>query len=528
MRSGRTFIGVLGISACGILGCGLLIAGSSQMPAQREPGPVVKTDAGGVEGVTERGVIAFKGIPYAAPPIGELRWREPQPRAAWSGVRPADRYSDACIQTPGLSAANGGDPGPLSEDCLYLNVWTPKLDPSAKLPVMVWIHGGAYVFGAGGMPIYEGAPLAHRGAVAVTLNYRLGQLGFFAHPALEKSNPNGPANFGLLDQIFALQWVQRNIAQFGGDPGNVTILGQSAGAKSVLALFASPMARGLFHKGIAMSSYGLPDVTRAKAIEAGTHVATALGLKGADATLAELRAVPAARFGSLKGQAVSTSPVPISGDPVLPQSVQDTFAAGTEAPLPLIVGNTSDDASVVVAFGVDPAKVIASLRSAGVFVKLLYPGIKDDAELGRQVARDLVFTMPARFTADRHSKLAPTWRYYFDYTAVKERARFPHGVPHGGEIVYALDTGEIYGPTRKFFTDEDRAYAERVSDYWFEFARTGEPSARGGPSWGAHSDKQDRTVRFGPTMVVENNFMKARLNTFIGGIKVLGSIANRK
>ena len=238
---------------------------------------VVKTQGGDVQGVAERDVVAFKGIPYAAPPVGNLRWREPQPATAWPGVRKGDAYGTACIQKPGLSQANGGDPGPLSEDCLYLNVWTPKADPAARLPVMVWIHGGAYIFGGGSLPLYDGAPRAKKGAVVVTLNYRLLQLGFFAHPALQKENPGGPANFGLLDQIAALRWVQRNIAEFGGNPGNVTILGQSAGGKSVLALFASPLARGLFQKGIAQSSYGVPDATTAKALQAGIKAADALG-----------------------------------------------------------------------------------------------------------------------------------------------------------------------------------------------------------------------------------------------------------
>jgi para-nitrobenzyl esterase len=393
---------------------------------------------------------------------------------------------------------------------------------------MVWIHGGAYIFGAGGMTLYDGTPLAGKGAVVVNLNYRLAQLGFFAHPALEKENPNGPTNFGLLDQIAALRWVQQNIASFGGDPGNVTIVGQSAGAKSVLALLASPLARGLFQKAIAMSSYAIPDATRTKALEAGVKVADALGLKGAGATAAELRAVPAEKFGQLKGQGLSNAPVPISGDKVLPQSIQDTFAAGKEAPVPLILGDTSDDASVVKAFGIDPAETIQKLRASGIFVKPLYPGVRGDSELGRQVTRDLLFTMPVRWIADRHAKLASSWRYYFDYTAVKERAKFPDGVPHGAEIVYPLDTGDIYEGTKNVFTNEDREFARRVSDYWFEFARTGKPASKGSPEWPNDDGRQDKTMLFGQTLDVRTNFMKFRLNRFIGAMKLLGAISNRK
>jgi len=198
----------------------------------------VRTQSGIVEGVVDADVMSFKGIAYAAPPVGELRWKEPRSPGSWDGTRKADAYGNACIQTPGVSAKAGGDPGPLSEDCLYLNVWTPRTQPAARLPVIVWIHGGAYVFGAGGLPGYNGAPLAKKGAVVINLNYRLGALGFFAHPALERESTGGPANFGLLDQIAALEWVQRNIAAFGGDPGNVTIIGQSAGRRAFSRCFA--------------------------------------------------------------------------------------------------------------------------------------------------------------------------------------------------------------------------------------------------------------------------------------------------
>jgi para-nitrobenzyl esterase len=518
---GKRWSVVIGLSAL------LVSTGFAQSAVPGPAGPIVRTQSGSVEGVARDGVTSFKGIPYAAAPVGELRWKAPQAAAWWEGVRKADAYGNACIQTPGLSAANGGEPGALSEDCLYLNVWTPRADASAKLPVMVWIHGGAYLFGAGGLSIYDGTSMAKKGAVVVNLNYRLGALGFFAHPALEKEAPGGPANFGLLDQIAALEWVQRNIAQFGGDPANVTIFGQSAGAKSVLAMFCSPRARGLFQKGIAMSSYTVPDAMRATALERGARVAEALGLRGAGATAVELRAVPGEKFGQLQGAELSNSPVPIAGDEVLPQSIADTFAAGKEAPLPLILGSTSDDASVVMAFGVDPAKLIQSIRGAGILVKVLYPGVKDESQLGRLLARDAVFTMPVRWNADRHSKLAPTWRFYFAYTAIRERAKYPHGVPHGAEIAYALDTGDIHEGTQDIFTDHDWAYARTVSDYFFEFARTGKPSVQHGPAWPNHDAGQDRTMDFGTSIAVQPNFMKDRLNALIRVAKLLQAVSGR-
>ena len=496
--------------------------------AHAQSAPIVKMQAGDVQGVAEQNVFTFKGIPFAAPPVGELRWREPRPAASWQGLRKADVYGNACIQVPGLSEANGGSPGSLSEDCLYLNVWTPKTDPAAKLPVLVWIHGGAFVFGSGAVNLYNGAPLATKGAVVVTINYRLAQLGFFAHPALEKESPGGPANFGLLDQIAALAWVKANIAQFGGDPGNVTILGQSAGGRSVLALFASPLARGLFHKGIAQSSYVVPDARRTKTLEVGTKVADSLGLNGASATAAQLREVPADKFGELKEQGLSTSPVPISGDKVLPQSVQATFAAGKQALLPLILGNTSDDSSVVLAFGIDPATVLKRLGAAGFLVRALYPGVKDQNELARQATRDVVFTMPARWVADRHAKRAPTWRYYFNYTAVKARAKALTGVPHGAEIAYFLNTVDIFEGTKDIVTAEDREVARRASDYVFEFARTGQPAASDSPAWPRHSARRDKTLIFGENVAVQTRFMRTRLNVFLGVSRIVDRVLGRR
>lgn len=498
-------------------------------PVAAQTAPIIKTQSGDVQGIAERGVFAFKGIPYAAPPVGNLRWREPGPAAAWQGVRKADAYGHACMQIPGLSEENGGAPGPLSEDCLYLNVWTPNADSGAKLPVMVWIHGGAYVFGSGSLPLYIGAPLAKKGAVIVTINYRLAQLGFFAHPALDKENPGGPANFGLLDQIAALRWVKQNIVAFGGNPGNVTIFGQSAGGKSVLALFASPLARGLFHKGIAMSSPALPDATRAKALEVGAKVADAVGLKGAAATAAELRAVPAEKFGMLKGQGPSNAPLLIGGDKALPRSILDTFASRQEATVPLILGNTSDDSSVISAFGIDPAKVFANMRAAGLLVRVLYPGVTDANDRARQAARDLIFSMPVRRLADLHSRRTPTWRYYFDYTAVANRPQFPNGVPHGGDIPYFMDTGDIFEGTKDIFTDADREFARRTSEYLVTFARTGKPLAGGAPEWPSHrARREDRTMLLGKEIKAETNFMRARLNAMIGVAGVLSSVLSRQ
>jgi para-nitrobenzyl esterase len=271
-----------------VLAAGLLVC----MAAVAHAGPTAATASGRVEGTEVDGVAVFKGLPYAAAPVGALRWRAPQPAPAWQNTRDATRYGPACTQKRGPSLEGGGDVGPTSEDCLFVNVWTPNAEPGAALPVMVWIHGGAFVIGSGSLPFTDGTVLARRGVVVVSFNYRLGPLGFVVHPALEReaTAQPAPANFGLQDQIAALRWVQRNIAAFGGDPKRVTIFGESAGAQSVLALMASPPARGLFQHAIAQSPYGLPSHTRDKARGTGNKLADALGLRGARASAAQLRA----------------------------------------------------------------------------------------------------------------------------------------------------------------------------------------------------------------------------------------------
>jgi len=286
-----------------------------------------------------------------------------------------------------MSLENGGDPGRLEEDCLYLNVFSPRLERTARLPVMMWIHGGALIFGSGGLPIHDGTALACRDVVVVTINYRLGALGFFAHPGLDRETPGGPVNFGLLDQITALRWVRSKIEAFGGDPAKVTIAGQSAVAQSVLALMASPLAAGLFSGAIAQSPYGRPIHSRSKAKKTGIALATAMGLSGAQASAAFLRSIPADRLAE-HGQKFSLAPNFIVGDKAIPIPFFEAFQKGREHPVPLIVGSNSADASVVELFGVDSAVLLQKMGKARIFVRALYPGVSDQKQLGREVARD--------------------------------------------------------------------------------------------------------------------------------------------
>jgi para-nitrobenzyl esterase len=488
----------------------------------------VKIQAGEIQGTLENNLVVFKGIPYAAPPLGELRWQTPQPVTPWGEVRKADAFGDACIQPlPGPNSVGAEGLGPQSEDCLYLNVWTPTTDPNAKLPVMFWIHGGALVIGAGSLPLYDGASLAERGAVVVTINYRLGPLGFFTHPALDAQDSGGAVNFGFYDQIAALKWVQENIAQFGGDPNNVTIFGESAGAQSVLTHFASPLSRGLFHKGIAESSYSIPAHTRTAAQKVGIAVVDAVGLDGADATLQDLRAVPADKFQGILSKATTLAPVFVVGDAAIPDSILNVFQKGTQAQVPLIIGSNSDEATVATAFGVDPGKLIEQMGLARVAVKALYPGVNDNEQLGSDLIRDLLFTSWVKRIADLHAEHAPSWRYYFSYVPVNLRNKEP-GVPHGGELVFVFDTGDIAPQYKGVFTDADREMARQVGDYWFEFAKTGKPDAEGQPEWVGASRTSDETIEFGDTVAMQKNMMRARLDVFIGLFRILGGLLERE
>ena len=483
------------------------------------------TSSGQVQGEQQAdGIAVFRGLPYAAPPVGPLRWREPQPVPPWAGVRPASSFGRACPQKPGLSLEGGGDPGRLSEDCLYLNVWAPT-GASSPRPVMVWLHGGALIFGAGSLALYDGTALARQGVVVVTVNYRLGPLGYFVHPALERAAPGGPVNFGLLDQIAALRWVRQNIAAFGGDPQQVTVFGQSAGAQSVLALMASPLARGLFQRAIAQSPYGIPSHSREQARQTGIRVAEAVGLPGAQATAEQLRAVPAERFADLQGPGLSLAPSLIVGDAAMPRPLLASFQAGQQAAVPLIIGSNSNETSVALAFGLEPAALVKKLGAARILVKPLYPGVADDAELGRQVVRDVAFTAFAQRIAVLHATRAPTFRYYFDRLPAQQQGREP-GVAHGGEVPAVFGTGDACACLAVGLTDADRRAWQGLAERWVAFAQRGKPELAAGPAWAPDSRWRPTVLTFGPeAQQLQPGFMAQRLNTLILGLKFVGRSA---
>lgn len=502
----------------------LLIAALPQWAHAADGAPRAVTAQGEVEGVQVDDIAVFRGLPFAAPPVGALRWREPQPAAGWAGVRQATVAGYACPQKRGLSLEGGGDPGELSEDCLYLNVWAPRAEPEQRRPVMVWLHGGALIFGAGSLPLYDGTALARQGVIVVTVNYRLGPLGYFVHPALERAAPGGAANFGLLDQIAALQWVQKNIAAFGGDAQQVTVFGQSAGAQSVLALMASPKARGLFQRAIAQSPYGLPSHTRAQARASGVKVADALGLPGAHASLGQLRAVPAEQLAALEGQHLSLAPSLIVGDAAVPRTILAAFQAKQQMAVPLIVGSTSNETSVALAFGLNPGALVKKLGKARIMLGPLYPGVVEDVELGRQVVRDVAFSAFARRIAVLHAPRAPTWRYYFDQLPAGDRGREP-GVAHGGEVTAVFGTGDICACLKVPLTDADRNLWQGISSRWATFAKTGKPDVVAGPVWPTDSLWRPVVIEFGDTTEAKPGFMAQRLNTLILGLKFVGRSA---
>ena len=512
------------VQLASILAFAALAIGSAAQAADA----IIATREGAVRGREDAGLSTFKGLRYAAAPVGERRWQPPQPLAPWVGTRDAQDFGLACMQKPGLSIESGaGDPGAMGEDCLTLNVWTPDASPATKLPVMVWIHGGALVFGSGRVPGYDGAALARRGAVVVTLNYRLAALGFFAHPAIA-GKPGSPVNFGLLDQIAALQWVQRNIAAFGGDPDRVTIFGQSAGAQSVLALFASPLAKGLFQQGIAQSPYGIPSHTRTKARATAGGIATALGLKGEAATAAELRALPAEAIVALNDKGQTLAPSFIVGDAAVPVPILTAFQRGIEHPLPLVIGSTSDDGSVAVAFGVDPSQLVQRIGASRIALRALYPKDIDDTRLGRETMRDVLFTTFARRIAYLHSARAPTWRYFFSYAPPDPGRQTAFGVPHGGEIAFTMDTVDLCQCVGSPVTDTDRAVSAHASRRWFDFARSGTPVPQDATAWPPDTRRAPVVLQMDATPQVQRYFMRARLDAFTAALKLVGAVADTR
>lgn len=458
--------------------------------------PIVKLHEGRLSGIALGGVAAFRGIPYAAPPVGTLRWRPPQPAARWPGLRTADRVGAICPQAYN-GADNGVGPLPMSEDCLTLNIYTPSLQPPSPLPVMLWIHGGGLVNGSATAALYDGTELARQGVVVVTINYRLGRLGFFAHPALSRERPTElKANFGLMDQLAALRWVRRNIAAFGGDPGNVTIFGESAGGYAVNLLMISPAARGLFHRALSESGLGRgpwvhlnhrgPRGERS-AEAAGAAFAASFGIASGDS--AALRALPLARI-MAAGEPRNGETVVIDGK-LVPDAVDAVFARHGEAPVPYLLGyNAFEFPWETVAKAGRRAAELARSPAAKTSVQRAYASPE---AFDAHFVSDWIFVEPARLLARLHSQTgAQTYLYRFAVLSDAARSQYSEA-PHASDRQYVFKTLAASPWTTGAM---DAAAAAAISAYWVAFAKNGDPNGEARVPWPAYSAGDDRLLEF--------------------------------
>jgi para-nitrobenzyl esterase len=514
-------VAVLGISP-------LAVAAGSDRSTDR----IVRIDSGLVAGAPGRqaGVTVFKGIPFAAPPTGQRRWQAPQPVEPWEGVRAGDRFGAVCYQphqrerTPNNRAVDLPDSPPLSEDCLYLNVWARRLDARAKRPVMVWIYGGAYTEGAGSTPYNHGDTFAARDVVYVSFNYRLGALGFLAHPELTRESPQrASGNYALLDTLAALQWVQRNIAAFGGDPNNVTIFGESAGAAMASALVGSPLAKGLFRRAISESGtfMGLslaPMRTRDAAERQTVQMAEQSGLT----TLAALRALSAEQVAKqLPAQGM------IIDGYVIPEDLARVFAQGRQNRVDILVGSNRDEGSF--AAGRGPPMTVERWRSSaaqrwGDAAELgmrAYPANTDAEAVARN---DSLFTdnlaWISRLYAQQQRAIGShVFVYQFMHAPPYAPGAPNLGVCHTCELPYvfnALGVLRLYpdasSPELAMASPIDVKIAAMMQSYWINFATTGNPNGRGLPKWPAFND-----IERGPVMHLD---AQAKVGDTLGADKV--------
>jgi para-nitrobenzyl esterase len=472
--------------------------------ALTEPVRVEQGQVSGTAGLNSD-VRIFEGLPFAAPPTGNLRWRAPKAAAKWDGVRDGGKFASNCMQR----AANGGgfppnggirpEPG-MSEDCLYLNVYTAAKSAKDKRPVMVWIHGGALTSGAGG--IYNGEGLAAKGAVVVTINYRMGVFGYFAHPELTKeSDRNASGNYGFLDQVAALEWVQKNIEAFGGDPKRVTIFGESAGSWSVNYLSASPLAKGLFQRAIGESGAEFaPTKKLADGEQAGVKFAESQKAK----SIADLRAITADDLNKAQGGYGG----PVVDGYLLPAEVETIYAQGKQNDVPFLLGSNADEGTLFTPANVkgDSFKQSATRRfgeKADAFLKL-YPFSSDEEARAAQAAsmRDQTFGWEMRTWARMQEKTGKSkaWLYYFSH--VPPGVRPGMGAQHGAEIAYVFDYPNHKNAAETPWADHDKKLADTVSQYWYNFAATGNPNGKGLPEWPAYQVKADQAMGFADQVAV--------------------------
>ncbi len=463
---------------------------------------VVKTPSGKVRGRELAGLMIFKGVPYAAAPVGALRWKPPRPSPRWHGVRDAGSFGAVCPQ-PKVAPGLGGLDAPQSEDCLTLNIWSPRT--ARKAPVMVWIHGGGFTVGSGAAPYYDGSAFARDGVILVTLNYRLGILGFFADPALTaEAPPDAPlGNYGIMDQIAALRWVHENIGAFGGDPSNVTVAGESAGGSSVLWLLACPTAKALFGKAIVESAAAwAPRLTLEQWEARGRQLAAAVGL--ADSVRADtLRRVPVETLVNAKAEGRYR---PAVDGRLFAETPEQAFADGTAAGMPLLIGSNSFEASIMKAVGVDQSSLLAQTPAT---VREVYgESGMDDARLAESIYTDGRFGAPARWFAAKMSGMAPAYVYQVSYV-ISQLRNLAKGANHGAEITFVFETGSwlerLHGVN---LSDEDRRMAHLIHSCWVGFVRHGDPHCDGA-EWPRFVTDRAQMLEFGAKTVVRTNFKSA-------------------
>jgi para-nitrobenzyl esterase len=477
----------------------------------------ISTDAGLVSGTagSSTEVRVYKGVPYAAPPVGELRWRAPQPAPHREGVLKTDHFGPMCMQSQ-MGPGPFGAQSPASEDCLYLNIWTAAKSAKEKLPVMVWSHGGGYTMGSGDSPQFDGEALAKKGVILITYNYRLGVFGFFSHPELTKeSGKNASGNYALMDLAAVLRWVQKNISNFGGDPSRVTIFGVSAGAGLVANLVGSPQATGLFHRAIAQSGswmgirIGKP-MTLAQAEAAGIKTAEALGAK----SLSDLRAIPADEL--LKN---GRGNGPIVDGWFIPTDLSAVYAQGKQNDVDVLLGSNQDEGTFFSRPGGMNADqfIKQSNQRYGALTETflkLYPAGSDAEAAASQLAsfRDELGWLMRRWAQIQSTRgKAKAYLYYFTHIPPSPPGTPSRGATHGAETSYVFNN---MVPANSGWTDLDRKVADALSSYWANFAANGDPNGKGLPTWPAIGKHGNRAMVLGDKIEIGPEPDKARLEFF--------------